>query len=149
MNPDLTNDDWIKEWARFLVTLERIFKRKHEILRDRDAKRTERIERLMKILFFLTMNIRERIGDDQLLRLLRLCEEEDRGRTAIAVTGSELIYVNEMFAEDQIETEEDANDGAEAGKTVKDSIEKILKFIPGHKKLLHALNEILSLGRAI
>lgn len=70
-------------------------------------------------------------------------------RNAVIITGAEMDFVAKHYSLELIVSIEDADEAIGASKTVKDSIEKLFFWLPGQKAILHALNEIMSLGRGI
>lgn len=146
MNPDLTDDDWFAEWQRFLTTLEGLLARKHEIIAQQE-RRAARLDQLLVMLVYLLMRLREDVNREVAGNLLVQTSETQQGREAIVITAEEMAFMNRYYVAAQLESEAEADQGIEAGKTVKDSIEKLFSFIPRHKTLLHGVNELLSLGR--
>jgi hypothetical protein len=148
MNPNLTNDQWFSAWLSFLLTIAAIFEKKRQYV-ERYERRAARLIALNIMLNYLLTLLREQLSRETLNAVLGQTVEAQHSRDSIVITGAEMAFISQHYNGAQIQSEKEANEGIEAAKSVKDSIEDLFTWVPGHKTILKGLNEILSLGRAI
>ncbi|GHF17899.1 hypothetical protein GCM10017044_10470 [Kordiimonas sediminis] len=148
MNLDLQNSEWVAEWTTFTDTIHTAFRAKAVML-ETDHRRYAKIRHLLELVDGLMGELSQELHGDEMHRILDNTERANESRFSIVITGAEMAYVNEQYQIDHLRSVEDTDEAMEATQTVKDSIEKFFRFIPKHKEILHGLNELLSLGRAI
>ena len=139
---------WFGEFQTFLKTMRSAVSRKCKLI-EPNQQRVERVTELGTIFDTVLKDVEQRLAkEDEKSEILSAVGDgvgKGGNKLVIDVILREMAYVAKLV--EGARSEKEADSAIESSKTVKDSIEKLFGLPTWLKKVLHLVNEILSLAR--
>ena len=148
MTHPFDNSEFIKEWNKFIQNLNIVCEKK---ISERDDSKFKELESIVTDVINEISSERAQTTIQQATEDRALSHDD---KVAIGFLVCEMKFFNGFFQEGQqgygkssIVLSLKTDEALGAGKTIKDSVEKVIKLPQWLKKLLSVLNELLSLIR--